>query len=163
MAWSEVRFMTLLERCWKCGLSADFIVCPDIVAGGMDSLDFSWSWQKRLRPARLALAVQDGMKFDIVDHLVAKAFTHIFVGGSVDWKWETAAEWVRVAHDRKMKCHIGKVGTLKNLRLAKLYGADSVDSTSWVRNDSWHIVEEFLLKKKAGMTTFKIKQGQEIE
>jgi hypothetical protein len=140
--WSEQRFMAMLEKAWSAGLSLDFVVCPDIVAGGKESLEFSLEWRKRLRPARLALAVQDGMPFSVVNHLIARWFTHIFVGGSTEWKWDTAAEWVRIAHERDMKCHIGRCGTLDRLRYAKQIGADSVDSTSFVRNESWHIIDE---------------------
>ena len=67
--WSEKRFMELLEKCWTTGINAEFIVCPDIVQGGMDSYNFSISWAKKLRPARLALAVQDGMA--IADIIIA--------------------------------------------------------------------------------------------
>lgn len=142
MPWLESRYLAFLDKCWAVGLAPDFIVVPDIVAGGMDSAEFSMKWAKRLRPARLAFAVQDGMPFSIVHEL--SGFERVFVGGTVDWKWETAKEWCKRAHDKQMKCHIGKVGTLENLKLAYEYGADSVDSTSWVRNDSWHIVEEFI-------------------
>ena len=144
LPWSENRFMALLDKFYTCGLSADFVVCPDIVMGGMDSFDFSMSWAPRLRPARLALAVQDGMDFNIIDCRVKKLFTHIFVGGSVSWKWQTAKEWGSVAHKNSMKLHIGRCGTLARLRQAVDCGADSVDSTSWIRNESWHILEEFL-------------------
>ncbi len=45
------------------GEGADFIVVPDIVAGGRQSLDFSLEWLPHLLPLRvpLLLAVQDGM------------------------------------------------------------------------------------------------------
>ena len=112
---SEYRFLSMIEKSWNAGLKLDFVVCPDIVAGGMESYDFSMLWVDKLKPARLAFAVQDGMKFDIVDHEIAKKFTHIFIGGSVDWKWMTAKDWVNVAHKKGLKCHIGKCGTLKNL------------------------------------------------
>lgn len=146
LPWLESRFMRLLENCWNKGVTADFIVAPDIVAGGMDSMDFSLSWVDRLRPARLALAVQDGIKFESIGRSVANQFAVLFVGGTADWKWQTAAQWVRTAHDHGMKCHIGRVGTLARLQYAKQIGADSVDSTSWARNGSWHILERFAAK-----------------
>jgi len=144
MPWSKLRFYDLLERCWKNGINADFIVCPDIVAGGLKSLEHSMKWADNLQPARLALAVQDGMTISNVDRNDLSQFTHIFVGGSVEWKWKTAEEWVKYAHSKGLKCHIGRCGTLERLRYAKKIGADSVDSTSWIRNKSWYIVEEFL-------------------
>ena len=65
------------------------------------------------------------------------------VGGSVEWKWDTAKEWVDFAHDKEMKCHIGQVGQLHYLIRAYEYGADSVDSSSIVRNKSWGIIDKF--------------------
>jgi len=144
LPWSGDRFLRTLDKCWDTGISADFVVCPDIVGKGMDSFDFSMSWVDRLRPAHLALAVQDGMGMSIFDHNIHKKFTHIFVGGTTEWKWARAKEWVVFAHGHGMKCHIGRCGTLDNLRYADRIGADSVDSTSWARNQSWHIVEEYL-------------------
>jgi hypothetical protein len=142
---SESRFLALIDKAYSCGLSIGFIVCPDIVCGGMDSFDFSMSWVKRLRPARLALAVQDGMDYSILcDSRVTSLFTHIFVGGSFEWKWQTAERWVKEAHERGLKLHIGRCGTLEKIRYADKIGADSIDSTSFARNDSWHIVEEYL-------------------
>ena len=42
----------------------NFAVLPDIVQGGLASLDFSLSWEKRVRPysERVLIAVQDGME-----------------------------------------------------------------------------------------------------
>lgn len=52
-------FENLVERF---GCAADFIVIPDIVAGGKDSLDFSVSWLPKLRNLKqLLLPIQDGM------------------------------------------------------------------------------------------------------
>jgi hypothetical protein len=146
MPWSAKRFDDLLEKCWRCGLSSDFIVAPDIVGGGIDSLNFSLSFFQSLRPGRIALAVQDGMTpndIDAIGEYNLSLVNTIFVGGTVPWKWQTASDWVDFAHKRNKKCHIGKCGTLDRLVYAREIGADSVDSTSWVRNDSWHIVEEF--------------------
>ena len=142
LPWSEKRFYDLLEKTYLCGLSADFVVAPDIVAGGVDSLRFSETWFKRLRPAKIALAVQDGMT--IKSLLGVHGYSVIFVGGTEDWKWNTAKQWVDYAHTTGKKCHIGRCGKLEKLKFAKEIGADSVDSTSFVRNDSWHIIEEFL-------------------
>jgi len=136
-------FMDTIEKCYCVGLSLDFIVCPDIVAGGKRSLDFSLDWamgELRTVP-RLALAVQDGM-----DTLQVKPFleyfTHIFIGGSVSWKWATAHEWMYFAHTNKKKVHVGQCGTIQRGQRALELGADSIDSTSFVRNKTWDYVDE---------------------
>ena len=146
----EWAFMDQLKACYCNGIDLDFIVCPDIVAGGKRSLDFSLSWAsgKLLTAPSLALAVQDGMTIrDLEVNSVPSLYPnikYIFIGGTEDWKWETAEDWVKFAHDKEMKLHIGRCGKLDKLKYAKEIGADSVDSTSFSRNDSWHIVEEFL-------------------
>lgn len=146
--WSEKRFFDLIEKSWSSGLSLDFIIAPDIVAGGLKSLRQSEQWFPKLQPAKIALAVQDGM---VTTNLMDINFDVLFIGGSVEWKWKTAKQWVDYAHGRGKKCHIGRCGTLDKLRYAKSIGADSVDSTSIVRNESWHIIEELQEQKQQSL------------
>jgi hypothetical protein len=107
----------------------DFMVVPDIVAGGMESLAFSRSWLKKLIPLKtpLYLAVQDGMSEAAVDAELAP-YAGVFVGGSTGWKLNTGAAWVDFAHQRKRPCHIGRVGSMKRAMWARGCGADSIDS-----------------------------------
>ena len=113
-----------VDRC-----APDFVVCPDRVAGGLDSLEFSRLWLERcesLRPGlRYYLAVQNGMTHDDVS---TDGFAGIFVGGDLPWKIATGESWVRFAHDRHLPCHIGRVGTAKRVYWARRIGADSIDS-----------------------------------
>jgi len=138
-------FRRTVAKAYEVGLTLDFLVCPDIVGGGIDSLEFSMSWATgELRTAhKMALAVQDGMTVRDINSYHAKHFSHLFIGGTPSWKWANAADWVEHAHMLGLKAHIGQVGTLPRLRAARDMGADSVDSTSFVRNKSWHIIDEF--------------------
>ena len=139
-------FRKTLSKAYHVGLKLDFVVCPDLVAMGLKSLDFSMRWAHgELESApRLALAVQDGMTpDDVTPGYHMKPFTHIFIGGTVNWKWQTAQEWIDHAHKHGLKCHIGQCGTLDRIAAAERMGADSVDSTSIVRNQSWHIIDEW--------------------
>lgn len=63
------------------GENAEWVVLPDIVAGGLRSLEFSLLWLERLRssPAPLLIAVQDGMTPDDVREYLSPA-VGIFVG-----------------------------------------------------------------------------------
>jgi hypothetical protein len=142
----EKVFLEAIDRAYKHGLILDFIVTPDIICGGKKSLEFSLKWADgRLSTCpSLALVVQDGMEVKDLDHTVMHRFSHIFVGGSVAWKWETAHEWKLHAASYGMKCHIGQCGPLKYLNKAKNLQVDSVDSTSWAVNESWHILDEFM-------------------
>jgi len=139
-------FRDTIKHCYKEGIPLDFITCPDIVAAGQKSLRYSYEWAKgELKTApNLALVVRDGMKDTDITRNIWELFTHIFIGGTDEWKWETAEGWVNFAHDLDMQCHIGKVGTLKRLFRAHEIGADSVDSTNFARNETWDVVDEFM-------------------
>ena len=113
------------------GAGADWIVIPDIVAGGIDSLAFSLEWMPRLLPlgVPLLLAVQDGMNpAEVRRHLDRKV--GIFVGGSTDWKIATALQWGALAGETGCHLHIGRVNTAARIRLCAAAGADSFDGTS---------------------------------
>lgn len=123
------------------GASPDFIVCPDRVASGLESLAFSLRWRALcefvLRARRAAgypvprlrwyFVVQDGMAAADVAPVLTD-FDGIFVGGSLPWKLATGGQWVAFAHARGLPCHIGRVGTPKHVAWARRIGADSIDS-----------------------------------
>lgn len=137
-------FRDNIKHCHKLGIPLDFITCPDIVCGGDRSLMYSvdWALGELITAPKLALVIQDGMtRKKVLPHI--GRFTHLFIGGSVDWKWKNAQEWVQFAHDNGLLCHIGQVGQLKYMLDAYEFGADSIDSTSMVRNKSWDTVVKF--------------------
>lgn len=139
-------FLKTMSKAYAFGIKLDFIVCPDLLMKGKESLQYSMEWARgNLKTAsNLALVVQDGITPEhITDWYVWDRFTHLFIGGSVDWKWETAKIWREYTKEMGKKLHIGQCGQLKYLKRAYELGADSVDSTSFCRNESWHIVEEF--------------------
>jgi len=145
---NEYAFLKALDCIYNLNLDLQFIVLPDIVTGGMKSLDFSMSWADRLHGNNLAFVVQDGMSLiseggKINLTLMDDRISTIFVGGSVEWKWKTAKDWVDIAHKNGKKCHIGQCGKIEYLRRAKEIGADSCDSASFVRNKTWHLLDEF--------------------
>jgi len=139
-------FLNTIKACYKNSIKLDFIVCPDIVQGGLTSLDFSMSWAtgRLLSTPNLALVVQDGMTpKDISVGFHLKYFSYIFIGGSVRWKWGTAEDWVAFAKDNGKKIHIGQCGQIKHLVRARELKVDSVDSTSWTINNSFDIIDDF--------------------
>jgi len=158
----ENLFLQTIDQCYNLGITLDFIVCPDIISGGRRSLEFSLDWAMgKLKGApKLALVVQnDGitkeshlqLRQDMTPEMLAQydlsAFSHIFIGGSVEWKWQTADSWVKFTHKESKKCHIGQVGQLRYLKFSEHIQADSVDSTSIARNESWNIIEEYASSK----------------
>lgn len=107
----------------------DFIVAPDIVAGGGRSLALSVEWLPQLADvAPIFLAVQDGMTAADV-RAAAPGFGGLFVGGTKPWKMLTAPTWVALAADLGVPCHVARVGTAKRVKWAQRVGASSIDSS----------------------------------
>lgn len=107
----------------------DFVVLPDKVAGGLASLATSLAWLARLGRLglRWALAVQDGMHPDDIPW--EAPFDVIFVGGSTQWKLDTARLWAEEARAHGKRCHVGRVGSGVRVAWAKTCGVDSIDSS----------------------------------
>lgn len=124
----EKLFMTAVE---KMGEKADWIVLPDIVAGGLRSLDYSLAWMERLRgiPTRLLIAVQNGMEVNDVRSFLNPA-VGIFVGGDTEWKEKTAVQWGSVARRRNCYLHVGRVNSARRIAICNAAGANSFDGTS---------------------------------
>jgi hypothetical protein len=125
----EKLFMDLVERH---GASSDFVVIPDIVAGGMKSLDFSLSWLPKLKHLKkVLLPVQDGMDVFTVSAILHKyPNMGIFLGGSTEWKLKTMFQWGTVAAVTRRHYHVGRVNSMRRIRLCAEAGADSFDGTS---------------------------------
>ena len=106
----------------------DFMVLPDIVAGGVPSLEYSMGWRDRLLGlAPLYLAVQDGMTAPDVAPII-DLIDGLFVGGTTQWKVRSGSSWVALGQRFGKPCHIGRVGTARRVRWARRIGADSLDS-----------------------------------
>jgi hypothetical protein len=124
------------------GNGADFVVVPDIVEGGLESLRFSLSWLRRLEGVgqRRLIAVQDGMTAeDVRPHLGPTV--GIFLGGSTEWKLETMPQWGRLARESNAYFHVGRVNTAKRIKLCSLCGANSFDGS---RASRWAMDIPFL-------------------
>ena len=113
------------------GENADWIVLPDIVAGGQASLDYSIAWMNRLRglPTKQLIAVQDGVTLDDVRDFL-NPMVGIFVGGTTEWKESTVHEWGLLARRTCCYLHVGRVNSARRIRLCAAAGADSIDGTS---------------------------------
>jgi hypothetical protein len=114
------------------GAGADFVVVPDIVAGGMESFKFSLGWLSRLGGLKLLLfPVQDGMDVtEVCTMLRYETCLGIFLGGSTEWKLRTMPLWGAVAAALNRHYHVGRVNTRRRIRLCAEAGADSFDGTS---------------------------------
>lgn len=115
------------------GPAADFVVLPDVVAGGPRSLDLSLSWLREVTAcgAPVYLPVQNGIcpsdlvgGFGIVDQVQG-----LFVGGDTPWKLRTMPQWGEVARAHRLKLHVGRVNTRRRIIACQLAGADSFDGS----------------------------------
>lgn len=109
----------------------DWLVLPDIVAGGLPSLDLSLRYLNRgLSIAPLVLiAVQDGMEQRDLDSLVGPN-VGIFLGGSTEWKLAHMLDWGAFCATRRVHYHVARVNSLKRMYLAIAAGANSIDGSS---------------------------------
>jgi hypothetical protein len=110
---------------------ADWLVLPDIVAGGLASLELSCRFLNRcLSVAPLVLiAVQDGMEAHDLAPLVGPS-VGIFLGGSTDWKLATMRKWGIFCAERNIYYHVARVNSIRRINLAIDSGADSIDGSS---------------------------------
>ncbi|MGA2159890.1 MAG: hypothetical protein ABSG90_11820 [Dehalococcoidia bacterium] len=116
-------------------------VCPDIVAGGMKSLEFSMKWFYQLPEWPWYLAVQDGMEVVAVMEVIDQ-FAGIFLGGTDEYK-RYAGYWCQLAHHCGKKFHYGRAGTLNKLAHAIMVKADSLDSAFplWTKNRLFSFIQ----------------------
>lgn len=122
---SKVRFADLPHP--------DFVVVPDKVTKGQESLSYSRKWVNYLKKTfpnyEYYLAVQNDMDPFWVDIALARGdYEGLFLGGTKAWKYETGESWVKLAKKYNVPIHAGGIGTRKNILWAKMTGFDSVDS-----------------------------------
>ena len=148
--WDEARFYRLVRQIVDLGVTPTFVVLPDIVAGGLQSLARSMEHVGKLPDDwRKYLPVQDGMSvYDLIPAVITR-IDGVFVGGSVVWKWRTAKDWCEFAHRVGLDCHIGRVNTERQILAARHAGADSVDGSTASRHHSvgrlmqfWALLQE---------------------
>lgn len=114
----------------KVAEGAQWVVLPDIVQGGMKSLDLTLRWMDRLKglPTRTLIAVQDGMTPDDVRGYLGP-MCGLFIGGSTAFK-ENMDAWGMLARRCNAYLHIGRVNTQRRIRACAQVGANSFDGTS---------------------------------
>jgi hypothetical protein len=130
-SFDEDRYDQFLDWLTQQPVIADWLVLPDIVAGGLPSLELSLRYLNRcLSVAPLVLiAVQDGMEPDDLAPLVGPS-VGIFLGGSTEWKLRRMADWGQFCAERNLHYHVARVNSIKRMSLAISCGAASVDGSS---------------------------------
>jgi hypothetical protein len=108
----------------------DWIVCPDIVAGGLTSLGLSLQWLPYVRQyGHPLIAVQDGMRPEHVEDHVGPG-VGIFLGGSTAWKWSTLPTWATMARTYRAHLPVGRVNSERGIAVCRGHGVTSADGTA---------------------------------
>jgi hypothetical protein len=117
----------------KLGVGADWAACPDIVGGGLRSLELSLAWLRFvLCMTQVALIpVQDGVEVSDVEPFLGPN-VGVFVGGSpaTNWKEQTTSAWAAACRRRGAWCHVGRVNTMRRINICATAGATSFDGTA---------------------------------
>jgi hypothetical protein len=115
----------------KMGRDADWTVVPDIVAGGLASLEMSLRWMRVVldESPRALIAVQDGMSPNDVAEFIGPR-VGVFIGGSTSWKLSTMSTWSTLAQNKGAWCHVGRVNSVRRISACAGCGATSFDGTS---------------------------------
>lgn len=134
-------FVRQVKRIHEKPRQPDFVVLPDVVADAEQTVRRSEQWATIIREEfgltnlPLYVACQNGMGLAWVIALAGRVNADgIFVGGDMDYKQSMVPKLVETDYT----VHIGRPGSLV---WANHVGADSVDSTSIVRNNAWHRLE----------------------
>lgn len=128
VAFDNAAFEKMVDRF---GSNADWIAAPDIVEGGLASLEMSKDWLPRLLRVgpRILVPVQDGMHEDNVAPLLSER-VGVFIGGSTAFKEHTMIGWARLCRRAGAWCHVGRVNTIRRIRICSAAAVDSIDGTS---------------------------------
>lgn len=121
-----VQFNLLIDQLGKL---SDWVIAPDIVGGGLASLQKSLTWRYSYNKSKVLLAAQDGMSPDDLAPHLNKA-TGIAVGGSTAFKIETLPAWSRLAAVKNCYLHVLRVNTRQRLTACSVAKANSIDGTS---------------------------------
>jgi len=124
----------------RIGANADWVVAPDIVGGGAESLALTRAWLPKLKHRRVLIAVQDGMTPSQIAPLIVDG-RGVFVGGSTDWKLKTLPMWGEFAQSVKCYFHVARVNTIRRFRACQFVGASSIDGS---RASRWAMDADFL-------------------
>jgi hypothetical protein len=106
-----------------------WMLAPDVPFDAAGTLELSRKWLAPIRELGVpaAFAAQDGC--DVVG-LPWDEFDALFLAGSTEWKIGPVAERLaREARDRGKWVHMGRVNSLRRLRIAEWFGCDTADGT----------------------------------
>ncbi len=125
--WESARFEQLLGQF---GRTSAQTVAPDIVGGGLASLDLSVAWLPCLlslgRP--VLIPAQDGIDVEHMRPHLGES-VGIAVGGSTEWKWRTLGMWCDLGREVGCRVHVLRANSARMISWAEAAGAYSFDGS----------------------------------
>ena len=121
------KFLQLVGRL---GRLAEFVVLPDIVGGGHESLSRSVKWLRALRGTvrRVLIPAQNGLlPADLAPFLAEDV--GVFLGGDTSYKLTTLGTWGEFCRTNEYYFHVGRVNTTSRIMACGRAGADSFDGS----------------------------------
>jgi hypothetical protein len=130
---SDERLLAARDRCL-------FVNAPDVLTVNADGSCFgdaeatlaafpAWAAEIRALGYPVALVAQDGLE-TMLDRIPWDELDAIFLGASTDWKIGEGARIVAAeAKARGKLVHMGRVNSLRRLRIADSFGCDTADGT----------------------------------
>lgn len=127
-AWDPDQWVDWLDRARPIG-GCLFAVCPDVVGDAPATRQRLHEWAPIIRDLGypVAWAAQNGATIGSApwDEIDA-----VFIGGDTAWKLGHQAETiVRHAKGLGLWAHVGRVNTLRRMRIVQSWGTDSIDGT----------------------------------
>lgn len=127
--WDSAKWYKWLERHAHATASCLFAVVPDVVGDHGATLARWPLWAPRIKALgyRVAFVAQNGCTAELVPWAECDA---VFIGGDDLYKLGADAHLIVAAANRLGKwAHMGRVNSLRRLRIASDMGCDSVDGT----------------------------------
>lgn len=107
-----------------------WVACPDVVGDAAATMVQFERWHAGLERLGLPVAFvgQDGCE---TMEIPWESLSCLFLGGSTDWKLSNAAwDVCREAKRRGKMLHMGRVNSLRRMRVAQVFGCDTIDGSS---------------------------------
>ena len=124
---NEEAFFDYLTKLIKHQDKCLFIACPDVLADPIKTLEQYGEYSKKIKGMgyKVAFVCQDGQEnYDIPE------CDAIFIGGTTKWKLGKGADkCIKIAKERGLWVHVGRVNTKKRIVHFAIRGVDSVDGT----------------------------------
>ena len=110
-------------------LPPEWVLLPDAVGNWPRTVELAKAYTPfvKLYGYKTAIALQDGCDFDEVLQFNPD---WVFVGGTTEWKEQIIHSACEFFHARGIKVHVGRVNTVRRVKLCMSAGVDSVDGTT---------------------------------